>query len=310
MAGVVTLQMLNGQAAQLPVVRRDLGESAYDAVHGGTKGSYLTPWRKEMLPPDDPDAFGTQRQIPSDGEIHVAQDASGYRMYPKEITPDHDGRQLPYEGDVPFNAMRLPVESYKTRAEAFKFVPYWSVKPYMGPDDWPSRKLFPAEPDLNKIESIEQDILPLPFTQDNHRGYSVKDIPMDFNPDLDLPLGVSGMGGLGQVAAGATSAAAGIAAQAVADTAAANPVAASQPGVMESLIGAATQLALASIQGKTQEELAKIKAETGVPSTTPTTTMTLPTYRPPVEEPIYTKPWFLALAALGLVGGGYLLLKK
>lgn len=288
----MSVEMLNGQLSQLPLNRDD-------SAHGGTKGSDLAPYRHEMLPPGQPGAFGTQRQIPRGGEIHVAQDASGYRMYPKRITPDHDGRQLPYEGDVPFNSVRLPTASYRTRAEAFKNVPYWGVKPVMGPDDWPSRKLFPSQPNMEVVDSIEHDVLPVPFTRNNNRGYSVMDMPgLDFDPDLQV--GISGLGdfsGLGQIGMEAATA---IGVKAVADTAAANPTAAAKPGWLEAAISGAASLVSAYI---TTRAVPKPPTPTpGVP------TAYVPGYVP--EAPFYTQPLFLALAALGVLGGGYLILKK
>jgi len=299
----MSVEMLNGQLGKLPLNRDD-----DPAAHGGPEGSDETPWRQEMLPPGQPDAFGTQRQIPSDGDLHIAQDASGYRMYPKGITPEHDGRQLPYEGDVAFDRMRLPTASYRTRAEAFKNVPYWSVKPVMGPEDWPSRKLFPSQPNVEVVDGIEHDIMPLPYTRDNHRGYSVMDIPgVDFDPDLEI--GLSGLGNLGLIAPATMVS---IATKAVTDTAAANPTAAAQPGWLASAISGAAGLAAQYMQLQTVKTAAKTAAMI------PGTQIPIPagverrngTYYAVTEEPFYTKPGFLVLAALGLVGGGYLLLKK
>jgi len=360
MAGVVTVEMLNGQAGKLPVTLRG-GMGSSDAAHGGPEGSDLSPWRLEMLPPGQPGTFGTQRQIPTGGEIHIAQDASGYRMFPKEITPDHDGRQLPYEGDVSFNKMRLPVESYRTRAEAFKSVPYWDVKPVLGPEDWPSRKLFPSQPNMEVVDSIEQDIMPLPFTQDNQRGYSVMDIDMNFDPDaiglsgfgdhgvidpetmakiainavLDAARarGISvsdrGMSGLGLTAEEIKSMTAqadaleqsasmfkatGMTAEANSATAAAKALrvklAAEKPGWLDSAINAVAGLAT---QYLTLQTIKKTPTQY-IPGTTtpipPGVKLVGGTYVSDIEEPFYTKPSFLVLAALGLVGGGYLLLKK
>lgn len=293
----MSVEMLNGQLAKLPLNRPD------DARHGGTEGSDLVPYRHEMLPPGQPGAFGTQRQIPRGGEIHVAQDASGYRMYPKRITPDHDGRQLPYEGDVPFNSVRLPTASYRTRAEAFKNVPYWSVKPVMGPDDWPSRKLFPSQPNMEVVDSIEHDVLPVPYTRDNRGGFSVMDMPgLDFDPDLQV--GISGLGdfgGLGQIGADAATA---VGVKAVADMAAANPEKAKDPSWVAALINGAVGI-LAPIVTKYVTPKPP-KPPTPTPTGAPTTY--IPGYTP--EAPFYTQPLFLALAALGVVGGGYLILKK
>jgi hypothetical protein len=266
----------------------------------------------EMLPPGQPGAFGTQRQIPTGGEIHVGQDASGYRMYPKEITPEHDGRQLPYEGDVPFDKMRLPTESYRTRAEAFKTVDYWSVKPVIGPDDWPSRKLFPSQPNMEVVDGIEHDIMPVPYSRDNHRGYTVMDIPgVDFDPDAEV--GISGLGDfgdLGQISMGAITA---IASKAVTDTAKANPTEAAKPGWLETAVGAAAGLAsqyMALQTAKAQAKAAATIPGTQIPIPTGVTRTPEGTYIAPEEKPFYTSPAFLVLAALGLVGGGYLLLKK
>jgi hypothetical protein len=261
-----------------------------------------------MLPPGVPGAFGTQRQIPSDGELHIAQDASGYRMYPKEITPDHDGRQLPYEGDVAFDRMRLPTESYRTRGEAFKTVDYWSVKPVMGPEDWPSRKLFPSQPSQELVDSIEHDVMPLPYSRDNHRGYTVMDIPgVDFDPDLEV--GLSGLGDLGQIS---TASMAAIAAGAVTATAAANPTAAAKPGWLESAISGAAGLAAQYMGLQTAKIQLREKYIPGtqIPIPPGVTRTDAGMYIPTEDKPFYTSPAFLVLAALGLVGGAYIALKK
>lgn len=190
---VDTVENMNGQLARLGVTpSQEAQERAYNARHGGVKGSYLAPWRQEALEPGS-NTYGYQRQIPEAGDLYVAPNGPGMTLPSKEITPDHDGRQLPYPGAVPFDADRVPVESYRNPAQAFKFVPYWGVKSEFGPDDWPSRKLFPAQPTSQVVDSVEHDVMPLPFTQDNNRGYSVVDIDEDRRLDM-YEAGVSGLG--------------------------------------------------------------------------------------------------------------------
>jgi hypothetical protein len=78
----------------------------------------------------------------------------------KVLTPGNQERDFPREGGVPFDAERERKMSYRTRAEAYKFIPYNSAKPVIGKPMWPAKQLFPYTPTDKKVASVEHDIVP------------------------------------------------------------------------------------------------------------------------------------------------------
>jgi len=87
-----------------------------------------------------------------------------------------------------------------------------------------------------------------------------------------------------------------------------------EPSWWEKVIGSVAMLAPALYAQQLllkQQQAAAKAAATGLPSYNPVTvgqSPGFPSYA--AEEPFYTKPWFLGVAALGILGGGFLLLRK
>lgn len=322
MAGVMTIEMLNGQAAHIPIQPRPLAAYPDQADHGGPEGSDLVPYRHEMLPPNMPDAFGYERRHPTPGEIHIAPDQNGMRMPSKPITPSMNPRMFPREGNLPYSDERVPTESYRTRQETFdRNMDYWAAKPVMGPDDWPAKILWPYNPTQQMVDRIEHDVLPIPgSSRRTVPEGSVVDIDLETARDMwgdkrmDAQLDGYGMGDLGAVPSDAMIGAATQAAvQAVIDTTKANPTEAAKPGFIETAINTAASLTAQILAMKTaqaQAEAAKAQADAQAAAKLRAQQAVAGGGGYTADEPFYTKPVFLGGAAILLLGIGYMALRK
>jgi len=126
-----------------------------------------------MIPPDEAAATGrvsltlvphgtfvTYRRNPAKfGELTAEPNAYNTGRV-RVLTPDHAERDFPAEGGTEFDAQREKKMSYRTRGEAYKFVPYGDANPAVGKQMWPAKQLFPKTPSMKKVDSIEHDIVP------------------------------------------------------------------------------------------------------------------------------------------------------
>lgn len=125
-----------------------------------------------MLPPDEasaggrPDSFpfrkGTYndvREFPPGGALVSRPNAYNTGRV-KVLTPENAIRDFPADGGTVYDKQRERMMSYRTRAEAYKFIPYGQAKPVIGPPMWPAKQLFPYNPTVQQVDQTEHDIVP------------------------------------------------------------------------------------------------------------------------------------------------------
>jgi hypothetical protein len=112
---------------------------------------------EETLVPEG--TFVTFRDHPPGGEAVVRENAYNTGRV-KVFSKLHTERDFPRGGGVPFDAERERMKSYRTRAETYQFEPYGDAKPTLGPKEWPAKRLFPYIPPVEKVDSVEHDIVP------------------------------------------------------------------------------------------------------------------------------------------------------
>lgn len=143
-----------------------------------------------MIPPDEasaggrPDDFrfpkGTYndvREFPPGGALVNRPNAYNTGRV-KVLTPENPIRDMPADGGTVYDAQRERMMSYRTRAEAYKFIPYGQAKPVIGPPMWPAKQLFPYNPTVKQVDQTEHDIVP-PESANSRRDSVVRPVDGD-----------------------------------------------------------------------------------------------------------------------------------
>ena len=126
-----------------------------------------------MIPPDEAAASGresltlvpegtfvTFRRNPSKmGALYAGPNAYNTGRV-KVLTVNNAERNMPADGGTSFEAQNEIMKSYRTHAETYRRDPYGADKPVIGPKKWPAKQLFPLTPDIERVDSVEHDILP------------------------------------------------------------------------------------------------------------------------------------------------------
>lgn len=126
-----------------------------------------------MIPPDEAAATGresltlvpdgtfvTYRRNPAKmGALYAGPNAYNTGRV-KVLTTNHSERDFPADGGMEYDAQNEIMKSYRTHAETYRRDPYGADKPVIGPKKWPAKQLFPLTPDIERVDSVEHDILP------------------------------------------------------------------------------------------------------------------------------------------------------
>jgi hypothetical protein len=127
--------------------------------------------------PFPPGTFRDNREVPPGGALVSRPNAYNTGRV-KVLTPDNFIRDFPAEGGTVYDAQREPKMSYRTRAEAYKFIPYNSARPVMGKPMWPAKQLFPYNPTIKQVDQVEHDIVP-PSSRTSRRDSVVTPVDGD-----------------------------------------------------------------------------------------------------------------------------------
>ncbi|MGH8897026.1 MAG: hypothetical protein ACRDZ4_08405 [Egibacteraceae bacterium] len=168
-----------------------------------------------MIPVDEAAAAGRESLtlVPENTFVTYREKVKGGQLINREnayntgrvkvLTTENQERDFPREGGLPFDAERERKMSYRTRAEAYKFEPYGADKPVIGARMWPAKQLFPLTPDIERVDSVEHDILP--SSRETSRKDSVvqgtdSDTERGFVPARDMKGDLGMLYGLGEEA--------------------------------------------------------------------------------------------------------------
>ena len=104
--------------------------------------------------------FVTYRRNPAKmGSLYAGPNAYNTGRV-KVLTTNNAERNFPADGGMEYDAQNERMKSYRTHAETYKLQPYGDDKPVVGKKKWPAKQLFPLTPDIERVDSVEHDIVP------------------------------------------------------------------------------------------------------------------------------------------------------